>query len=57
MKKNDFYFDLPPELIAQTPIPERDHSRLLCLNKGITMSFAFPRHVPLAVACDVAEIF
>ena len=33
MKKNDFYFDLPPELIAQTPIPERDHSRLLCLNK------------------------
>ncbi len=33
MKKSDFYFDLPPELIAQTPIPERDHSRLLCLDK------------------------
>ena len=27
MKKTDFYYDLPPELIAQTPIPERDHSR------------------------------
>ena len=33
MKKSDFYFDLPEELIAQTPIPERDHSRLLHLNK------------------------
>ena len=33
MKKSDFYFDLPPELIAQTPIPERDHSRLLCLDR------------------------
>ena len=33
MKKTDFYFDLPEELIAQTPIPERDHSRLLCMDK------------------------
>ena len=33
MKKSDFYFDLPTELIAQTPIPERDHSRLLCLDR------------------------
>ncbi|MBR0207649.1 MAG: tRNA preQ1(34) S-adenosylmethionine ribosyltransferase-isomerase QueA [Oscillospiraceae bacterium] len=33
MKKTDFYFDLPEELIAQTPIPERDHSRLLVLDK------------------------
>ena len=33
MKKSDFYFDLPAELIAQTPIPERDQSRLLCLDK------------------------
>lgn len=34
MKKSDFYFDLPEELIAQTPIKERDHSRLLHLNKS-----------------------
>ena len=34
MKKSDFYFDLPEELIAQTPIPERDHSRLLVLDKN-----------------------
>ena len=33
MKKSDFYYDLPQELIAQTPIPERDHSRLLCLDR------------------------
>ena len=33
MKKSDFYFDLPQELIAQTPLEQRDHSRLLHLNK------------------------
>ncbi len=33
MKTSDFAYDLPPELIAQTPIPERDRSRLMCLDK------------------------
>jgi len=33
MKKSDFYFDLPEELIAQTPIEQRDASRLLHLDK------------------------
>lgn len=33
MKKSDFYFDLPEELIAQTPSEKRDHSRLLVIGK------------------------
>ena len=33
MKTSDFYYDLPEELIAQTPIEPRDHSRLLVYNK------------------------
>ena len=34
MKTSDFYYDLPPELIAQTPLEKRDESRLLCLDKA-----------------------
>ena len=37
MKKSDFYFDLPEELIAQTPIEQRDHARLLHLDKKTGM--------------------
>ena len=33
MKKSDFYFDLPEELIAQEPLSDRSSSRLMCLNK------------------------
>ncbi len=33
MKTKDFYFDLPEELIAQSPSPERDKSRLMVVNK------------------------
>ena len=34
MKKSDFYYFLPEELIAQTPIEPRDSSRLLVLDKN-----------------------
>ena len=33
MKTSDFYYDLPPELIAQTPLERRDGSRLMTLDK------------------------
>ncbi len=33
MKTSDFYYDLPQELIAQTPLERRDSSRLLVLHK------------------------
>lgn len=32
MKRTDFFYDLPNELIAQYPLPERSASRLLCLD-------------------------
>jgi len=31
MRRSDFFYELPPELIAQSPLPVRSHSRLLCL--------------------------
>ena len=33
MKTHDFWYDLPEELIAQTPLEKRDSSRLLVLNR------------------------
>jgi len=33
LKTSDFFYELPQELIAQTPLQQRDSSRLLVLNK------------------------
>ena len=33
MKRQDFYYELPPELIAQEPLKDRKSSRLMCLDK------------------------
>lgn len=33
LRKSDFYFDLPEELIAQDPLEDRSSSRLLVLDK------------------------
>lgn len=33
MKKQDFYYDLPKERIAQTPIEPRDHSKMLVVHR------------------------
>ena len=34
MKRSDFFYDLPQELIAQTPIEPRDCSKMLVMNKN-----------------------
>ena len=34
MKTSDFDYSLPSELIAQSPVEPRDHSRLMILNRG-----------------------
>ena len=33
MKRQDFYYELPEELIAQTPVTPRDHSRLMVVDR------------------------
>ncbi len=35
MQLSDFQFDLPQELIAQQPLPQRDASRMLILNRSM----------------------
>ena len=42
MKRQDFYYDLPEELIAQDPLEDRSSSRLLVLDKE---TGAFSHHV------------
>ena len=34
MKTSDFYYDLPEELIAQTPVEPRDSSRMLVYDRA-----------------------
>lgn len=34
MKTSDFDYNLPEELIAQTPVEPRDHSRLLVYDRA-----------------------
>ena len=33
MKRTDFHFELPQDLIAQVPLDQRSASRLLCLDR------------------------
>lgn len=42
MKTSDFYYDLPKELIAQSPAEKRDHSRMMLLDK--TTGWTADRH-------------
>ncbi len=49
MKTSDFDYELPEELIAQTPIEPRDHSRLMVLRQGASE----PEH---RLFCDVIDL-
>ncbi|MES3039960.1 MAG: tRNA preQ1(34) S-adenosylmethionine ribosyltransferase-isomerase QueA [Pseudomonadota bacterium] len=47
MQRSDFHFDLPDELIARYPLPERSASRLLCLGADSgTVSHQHIRDLP-----------
>ena len=39
MKVTEFDYELPEELIAQTPIKKRDESRLMVLNRKEPVSY------------------
>jgi S-adenosylmethionine:tRNA ribosyltransferase-isomerase len=56
MKRTDFHFDLPPDLIAQHPAPHRDGARLLVVDaRAATWSHhtirALPELVPAGSLC------
>ena len=57
-KKSDFYYDLPEELIAQTPAEPRDSSRLLVYDRvtGKTEHRIFKNVVKYLRAGDVLVV-
>lgn len=58
MKKSDFDFELPPELIAQSPLPERSASRLLWLDpKAGSRQDRMFRELPQFVRPDDLLVF
>ncbi len=57
MKKSDFHFDLPPELIAQTPLPERSASRLLHVPQQGAFSDMGIRDLPALLAAGDLLVF
>lgn len=58
LKVSDFFYDLPSELIAQTPLEPRDSSRLLLLDKntGKTEHKIFRDIIDYLDPCDVLVI-
>ena len=55
MRLQDFDYDLPPELIAQHPLPHRTESRLLSLagESGLLRDYQFPNIIDLVEPGDV----
>lgn len=58
MQRHDFHYDLPPELIAQHPLPERTASRLLCLDgRGGAYEDRQFRDLPALLRADDLLVF
>jgi S-adenosylmethionine:tRNA ribosyltransferase-isomerase len=55
MRTRDFCYELPPELIAQYPLPERSASHLLCVN-GDTGALADCRFADLPALLDNRDL-
>jgi len=55
VRRTDFHYDLPPELIAQAPLPQRSASRLLCLDgaSGAVVDRQFADLPDLLRPCDL----
>ena len=58
MRTSDFDYDLPSELIAQTPIEPRDSSRLLVMHRdtGVLEHRQFPDLLEYLRPGDVMEL-
>ncbi len=56
MRRSDFHFSLPPELIAQQPAAQRSASRLLVLDGGTVRHCRFPSIVDLLRAGDLLVV-
>ena len=56
LKKSDFYFDLPEELIAQDPLEDRSSSRLLYLNKNASMLQISTIHFQPITLCSFRKV-
>ena len=52
MKTSDFAYHLPEELIAQTPVTPRDHSRMLVYDRATSQV----AHRHFGVACTVGNV-
>ena len=55
MRRTDFHYELPQELIAQAPLPERSSSRLLCLD-GSTGALADRRFADLPFLLQTGDL-
>jgi S-adenosylmethionine:tRNA ribosyltransferase-isomerase len=58
MRRLDFHYQLPPELIAQHPLPQRSDSRLLCLDgAGGALADRQFRDLPTLLSSDDLLVF